>query len=52
MGLLGPTGSTTVVSVSSVNRGFTDYGCSPPLVAWGWKDRRISCMGVERYENA
>ena len=30
-----------VVSASSVDRGFTDYRCSPPLVAWVWKDRRI-----------
>ena len=30
-----------VVSAKSVERGYIDYRCSSPLVAWIWKDRRI-----------
>ena len=29
------------ISPSSVERGNSDHRCSPPLVAWVWKDRRI-----------
>ena len=39
-----------VVSASSVDRGFTDYRCSPPLVAWAWKDRRIIHFLSNMYE--
>lgn len=29
------------ISPSSVDRGYSDHRCSPPLVAWVWNDRRI-----------